>query len=95
MLETILLSGGERDMDVLGLKDAVRKVAPEAKTDEDFDRLEAELLKKFSAEILVAKPAEKPGETPPPTDDKDAPKDEKKDDKKAEAKEPEKAEAKK
>jgi F-type H+-transporting ATPase subunit alpha len=95
MLETILLSGGERDMDVLGLKEAIRKIAPEAKTDEDFDRLEAELLKKFSAEILVAKPADKPADTPPAAEegDKDAPKD-KKEDKKAEeakTKEPEKA----
>jgi F-type H+-transporting ATPase subunit alpha len=89
MLETILKTGGERDIDVLGLKDAVKKVASEAKTDEDFDRLEDELLKKFSAEMLSAKPAEKPAETPAP-DTKDAPKD----DKKADDKEPEKAEAK-
>lgn len=94
MLETIMLSGGEREMDILGLKDSVRKVASEAKTDEDYDRLEAELLKKHSAEILAAKPAEKPadGEGDKPAD---VEKDDKKNAEKPEAKQPEKAETRK
>jgi len=97
MLETIMLSGGERDMDIVGLKESVKKVATEAKTDEDFDRLEAELLKKHAAEVLAAKPADGAASTAPPADSKDAPKDDKKAEakaEKAEPKQPEKVETK-
>jgi F-type H+-transporting ATPase subunit alpha len=61
MLETILASGGERVVDVPGLKKSVREVAKDAKDDADFDRIEAELLKKHVATPLEEKPAPKPG----------------------------------
>lgn len=53
MLETVMLSGGEVDIDIDGLKKSVREVAEQAKEEADYDRLEAELLKKH-----VIKPAE-------------------------------------
>lgn len=62
MLETVLLSGGEMDIDVAGLKESARKVAGGAKEDKDYDRLEAELLKKHGATMLSEKPAELPPE---------------------------------
>lgn len=61
MLETVMLSGGERDMDIIGLKKSVREVSHKVKDVKDeatFDKLEAELLKKHSATQLEEK---KPG----------------------------------
>lgn len=57
MLETILSSGGEMDIDVPALKESVKKVAKEAKKEEDYDRIEAELLKKHAAKPLEEKAA--------------------------------------
>lgn len=54
ILETIMSSDGETVIDVTGLKESAKKVSHEAKTDKDFDRIEAELLKKHTP-----KPAEK------------------------------------
>jgi len=54
LLETIMSSDGETDIDIAGLKESVKKVAGKAKEDKDFDKLEVELLKKHSP-----KPAEK------------------------------------
>ena len=62
MLETIMLSKGEMDMDVPGLKAAVKDQAKHVKKEEDYDRIEAELLKKFAAHQLEEKPTE-PRET--------------------------------
>ncbi len=47
-LETVLLGNAETDMDIKGLKESVKKRSHEIKDDKDFDRLEAELLKKHS-----------------------------------------------
>lgn len=58
LLETIMLSGGEMELDVPGLKQSVKKLNAHPKDDKDYDRIEAELLKKHSAEPLVEKPAE-------------------------------------
>lgn len=62
MLETILLSDGETDIDVPGLKESVKKVAAEAKEEADYDRLEAELLKQHTIKPpeTEKKPEEKP-----------------------------------
>lgn len=60
MLETVLLSGGEMDIDVPALKASVKKVSKEVKDVSDeksFDKLEAELLKKHGATVLSEKPA--------------------------------------
>lgn len=48
LLETVILGGGEVQIDVPALKESVKKVATKAKEDKDFDHLEAELLKKHS-----------------------------------------------
>lgn len=48
MLETIMLSQDDRPIDVVGLKKAVLERAKDAKTDEDYDRIEAELLAQFA-----------------------------------------------
>ncbi len=63
LLETIMLSEDDRPIDVAALKQSVRKRSPEVKGDEDFDRIEAELLKAHSAEPVVEKP--KAAEQPP------------------------------
>lgn len=59
MLETIMLSQDDRPIDVIGLKTAVQARAPEAKTDEDYDRIEAELLAQFApTQLTEVKPPE-------------------------------------
>lgn len=60
LLETIMLSGGETEMDVLALKESVKKMNTKITDEKEFDRLEAELLKKHSAHVLEEKPAEVP-----------------------------------
>jgi F-type H+/Na+-transporting ATPase subunit alpha len=86
MLETVLLSAGEVDLDIPGLKAAVKEVSKDAKEDADYDRIEAELLKKFTVKAPEAAPAatEKPAEDKPPENP------ETKDDDKAEEKPEEK-----
>ena len=54
MLETILLGGGVGEIDIDGLKESVRAIAPKVKSEGDFDKHEAELLKKFSKVPKVA-----------------------------------------
>ena len=66
MLEVILHSPDDRAIDVAALKKAAKERAPEAKTDEDYDKIEAELFTQFSAEPVVAKPAEEPAPEAPP-----------------------------
>ncbi len=56
LLETVMLSGGERELDIAGIKAAVKEVAAQVKDvkdEETFDKLEAELLKKYAAEPLA------------------------------------------
>ncbi len=53
ILETILLGGGEVEVDVKALKEAAIKIAPEIKDEKDYDRVEAELLKKLSKPIVL------------------------------------------
>jgi F-type H+/Na+-transporting ATPase subunit alpha len=61
MLETILMSDGETDIDVVGMKEAINKASKEVKDEKDFDHVEAELLRKFSLkpvkeELAVVEP---------------------------------------
>jgi F-type H+-transporting ATPase subunit alpha len=55
MLETIMLSPDDRPIDVAGLKKAVKDRVKDANTEEDYDHIEAELLKQFGAEVLPEK----------------------------------------
>jgi F-type H+-transporting ATPase subunit alpha len=65
-LETILLGGGEVDIDVPALKNDAKKRSPEAKEEADYDRIEAELLKQHSTALKIElKPGEKPSEIDP------------------------------
>lgn len=63
MLETIMASNDDRPIDVDGLKNAVRETAKVIKEESDYDRLEAELLGKFSAAPLVPADEKKADET--------------------------------
>lgn len=58
MLETIMLSPDDRAIDIAALKQAVREAAPRATDDAAYDAIEQELLAKYSAQPLAAKPAE-------------------------------------
>ena len=49
ILETIMMSGGETAIDVAGLKESAKAVSSKVKDEKDFDRIEAELLKKHTA----------------------------------------------
>ncbi len=54
VLETIILGGGEIDVDVTGLKESVKQMDKQAKHEDDFDRLEAELLKKHTIKTTAS-----------------------------------------
>ena len=67
MLETIMNSPDDRAIDVAGLRVAVKEASSKVKAEEDYDKIEAELLAKFGAKPLEkkeAKPEEKPTEEP-------------------------------
>ena len=53
MIETIILGGGEIDIDVIGLKASVKLSGHQVKQEADFDHLEAELLKKHTVKSSV------------------------------------------
>lgn len=48
ILETIVLGGGQVDIDIEGLKKSAHEVESKVKDEKDFDKYEAELLKKHS-----------------------------------------------
>ena len=56
VLETIILGGGEIDIDVSGLKESVKQTSKQVKHEDDFDHLEAELLKKHTIKITASAP---------------------------------------
>lgn len=63
LLETIILGGGEIDIDIPSLKESIKKEGLKVKKEEDFDRIEAELLKKHTLKVTettatIATPAE-------------------------------------
>lgn len=65
ILETILLGGGTVEIDVPALKDSVKKIGA-VKDDKDFDRLEAELLKKHVRQTVPVMAATPPKPANPP-----------------------------
>jgi len=69
MLETVLLGGGAVNIDIAALKESAKKLEHEVKTEKDFDRIEAELLKKHTIKSapVVAETAT-PATTTAPTD---------------------------
>ena len=66
ILETILLGGGEAEIDIAGLKKSAKKEAAGVKDENDFDHVEAMLFKKHAtqAEVLPTKPSESAPESP-------------------------------
>ncbi|NCU30435.1 sodium-transporting two-sector ATPase [Candidatus Saccharibacteria bacterium] len=56
ILEVIMHSPDDRGIDVSGLKIAVKERANDVKSDEDYDRIEDELFKQFSAQAETTKP---------------------------------------
>lgn len=63
MLETIMMPTDDRLIDIAGLRKEVKEVAKKVKTEEDYDKFEAELLEKFGAKkVEEAKPSEVPKE---------------------------------
>ena len=77
MLETVLLSGGEIDLDIQGLKKSARDVAEQAVEEADYDRIEAELLAKHT--VQPPKPAESEKVEEAPVEEPDDKKKKKKD----------------
>ena len=75
MLETVILGGGVTEIDIPGLKAAVKAAAKEVKKEEDFDKVEADLLKKFTVkpkEVPVAPAATDANAPATPDEEKDA-----------------------
>ncbi len=60
VLETVILGGGNVGFDVAGLKESAIKLSSNVKADEDFDRLEAELLTKHGIKPKEPEPTDKP-----------------------------------
>lgn len=54
VLETILLGGGENEIDVAALKVSAKKMAPKAKKEDQFDGIEATLLKQHAIKPTAA-----------------------------------------
>ncbi|QQS21902.1 sodium-transporting two-sector ATPase [Candidatus Saccharibacteria bacterium] len=69
LLETIMNNDTDAAIDVASLKQAVKGRGVDMHTEEDYDKLEAELLAKFRAEML-APVEEKPVEAAPEQSDK-------------------------
>ena len=67
MLEVIMKSDDDRAIDIVALKNAVKEHAKEAKTEEDYDRLEEQFLKDFRAQPL--QPVETPAAAPAPAEE--------------------------
>lgn len=66
MLETILLGKGDVEIDIIGLKEAVKKYSNTEKSDKEIDSIEEELLKKFTL-----KPKKIPEKEPEATDEQE------------------------
>lgn len=64
MLETIMLGGGEIEIDIPGLKESAKTTASKVKDEKDFDHIEAELLKKHASILKAKEEDKKPGEEP-------------------------------
>lgn len=85
LVETILMGKGEAEVDMAGLKEAVKKERKIIKDEKEFDRAEAELFKKYCKMPPTGeKLGDKPAGNEPPKDEK--PTDQKPEDKQSEQK---------
>ena len=66
ILETVLLGSGAVEIDIAGLKKSAHELAPKVKDDKDFDKIEAELLKKHGKQLEAAAETKPDGNTEPP-----------------------------
>jgi len=60
ILETVILSGGETTIDVASLKLSAKSISAKVKEEKDFDKIEAELLKKHTIRSAGEKIEDKP-----------------------------------
>ncbi len=81
MLETIMISDDDRDIDVAGIKKVIEEKAKTIAKEEDFDAVEKELFAQFAAQPLETVDPAETESTPAPEDDKKDKKDGKKKDK--------------
>lgn len=58
MLETVLSTDGETNIDTAGLKQSAKSISAKVKDEKDFDHLEAELFKKHTTQVSAPKPVE-------------------------------------
>jgi F-type H+/Na+-transporting ATPase subunit alpha len=65
MLETVMLGGGAVDIDIPALKVSCKEIESQVKTEEDFDRVEKELLEKHKKQPAAAPAAATPGNPAP------------------------------
>ena len=71
LVEVIMMGKGEAEIDIPGLKEAVRKEAKVIKEEKEYDRVEAALFKKFCKMLPTGeKPGDKPTGAEPPKGDK-------------------------
>lgn len=61
ILETIIMGGGEIDIDIAGLKKSATEQSLKVKKEEDFDKIEAELFKKHAIKPKIKKIIDKEG----------------------------------
>ncbi len=77
ILETVLLGNGDLDVDVIGMKEAVKKMNNKKMEDKELNEIEADLIKKFGkkveavAEVTPGQAAANNHETSPDKDEKD------------------------
>jgi len=70
MLETIMLPTDDQQIDIPALRQAVKDEAKNVKSEEDYDKVEAELLKKFGAKKVEAADESKAEKAEAPTEEK-------------------------
>lgn len=90
MLETIMMSDDDRDIDVAGIKSVIEDKAKGVTSEEDFDRVEKELFDQYAAKPLEEIEPTEAESTPNDTEPSDG---KKKDEKKSKKKDKEKSDA--
>lgn len=71
LVEVVMMGKGEAEIDIPGLKEAVKKEAKVIKDEKEYDRVEAALFKKFCKMPPTGeKVGDKPAGTEPPKEDK-------------------------
>ena len=65
MLETIMLPKDDQQIDIAALRLEVKKIAKDVKGEDEYDKVEADLLLKFGAKkVEVVQPADEAAQEP-------------------------------